>query len=254
MRGVLPAIRVPTLVAHRVGDPHVRVGHGRYLAEHILGAELLELPGEDHLHFVGPGVDTLLSATERFIREQHPADEDGTHLTTVLFTDIVGSTELAARLGDVEWRRMVDAHDDAVTRRVRAARGRLVQLTGDGVVACFDSPARAVRAAIGFREDAAALGLVIRAGVHTGGVQQRLHNLAGITVHVAARVQDAAAPGEILVSRTCVDLVAGGDLTFSPRGEHALKGVPEPVQLYAVDLPSLAVPRQPPAPADATAS
>lgn len=234
MRAVLPAIKVPTLVLHRRDNRHYRLAYGQFLAEHIPGARLVTLPGADCLPFHTPQCDDVLDETRAFltgVRDAAPANRE---LATVLFTDIVGSTELASRLGDARWLEVRAAHHDLVRRNLAAFRGREVDCAGDGFLATFDGPARAVQCAIEIRDAVRSLGIDIRAGVHTGEVERRGQEIGGIAVHLASRVTSEAAPGEVLASRTVQDLVAGSGIRFEDRGERSLKGVPGRWQLLAV--------------------
>ena len=234
IRAVLPALRVPTLVLHRAQDPFIRVDHGRYLAEHIPDARYVEVEGEDHLFFVG---DTarMLDEIEVFLTGAAAGGEPDRLLASVLFTDIVGSTDRAAALGDRRWREVLDRHDALTREHVERFRGRMVKTTGDGALATFDGPARAIRCAVSLRDAVSTAGLELRAGIHTGEVEQRGDDIGGIAVHLAARVQSLAGEREVLVSRTVADLVAGSGIAFSDRGEHELKGVPGRWRLLAVD-------------------
>jgi class 3 adenylate cyclase/alpha-beta hydrolase superfamily lysophospholipase len=232
VRHILSSVHVPTLVLHRTGDTFVPLAQGRYLAEHIPGARFVELPGTDHLYFVGD-TGPLLDEVEVFLtgqRQQHEADRV---LATVLFTDIVDSTRHAAELGDRRWRDLLDSHDALVRRQVERFRGRAVKGTGDGVLATFDGPARAIRSACAIVEAARQLGVELRAGLHTGECEVRGDDLGGIAVHIGARVAAMAAPGEVLASSTVKDLVAGSGLRFADRGSHVLKGVPGEWRIYA---------------------
>jgi class 3 adenylate cyclase len=233
IRAVLPIISVPTLVIHRVGDLAVPVEHGRYLAEHIPNARYVELPGIDHLPWVGEFQADLDEIEEFITGHRHETDTDRI-LATVLFTDIVQSTERASELGDRKWRMVLDALDDVVARRLERYRGRLVKSTGDGHLALFDGPARAVHCAKELCTAAKSMGLQLRAGVHTGEVEVRGDDVGGIGVHIGARVSALAGASEVLVSRTVTDLVAGSGIEFADRGEHDLKGVSGRWQLYAV--------------------
>lgn len=234
LRPVLPAIRVPTLVVHRGGDAHIRAGHGRYLADHIPGARFVELPGDDHDFSVGD-VEAVVDEAEEFLTgDRHPPDADRV-LATVLFTDICKSTERAAELGDRRWGQLLAAHHAAVRRELARFRGREVKTAGDGFLATFDGPARAVRCAAAVVEAARTLGVAVRTGVHTGECEVNDDDISGIAVHIAARVLDAAGAGEVLVSSTVKDLVAGSDLRFVDRGARALRGVPGEWHLYAVE-------------------
>jgi DNA-binding SARP family transcriptional activator/class 3 adenylate cyclase len=232
VREVLPTIRVPTLVLHRAGDPLIPVEQGRYFAAHIPGAKYVELPGEDRLIFAGD-VDRIADEIEQFLTGHPPEPDPDRTLATVLFTDIVDSTRRASELGDKRWHGLLDQHDELMRREFERYRGREVKTTGDGFLAAFDGPARAVQCALAATAAIRRLGLEIRAGVHTGECEQRGSNLGGIAVHIAARVAALAQAGEVLVSRTVTDLVAGSRLEFADRDEHALKGVPGKWQLFA---------------------
>jgi pimeloyl-ACP methyl ester carboxylesterase len=232
IRPVLPVIRVPTLVLHRAGDRFIRPAHGRYLAEHIPGARYVELPGAEHYYYLGD-VESLAAEIEEFMtgaRGVPPADRV---LATVLFTDIVGSTEHAAAIGDHSWRELLQRHDAIVRRELTAFSGHEARTTGDGFVAIFDGPARAVQCALSAARAVRSLGIEIRAGVHTGECERHGKQLGGIAFHIGARVVARAGPGEVLVSRTVVDLVTGSGLDFTDRGSHELKGVPGMWQLFA---------------------
>jgi class 3 adenylate cyclase len=233
VRPLLPTISVPTLVLHRREESVFRIGHGRYLADHIPDAKFVELEGADSLYWVG---DTrpLLDEVEEFVTGARLANRPDSIIATMLFTDIVGSTETLARVGPDEWRDMLDRHDAAVRRQFERFGGREVKSTGDGFLAAFDGPARAVTCARAIRDAAAQMGMVIRAGLHTGQVDLRGDDVAGMAVHIAARVEALAAPGEVLASRTVVDLIAGSGLEFEDRGEHELKGVPGSWKVFAL--------------------
>jgi class 3 adenylate cyclase len=233
VRHVLPAISAPTLVVHRTGDPLIPVEHARYLAGQIAGARLLEFPGSFHLSATGADA-IVLDAIEEFLTGQRVSHAVQRILKTVLFTDIVGSTERAAQLGDRQWRSLLDQHDLLVRREVDRARGRVVKTTGDGIFAVFDGPARAIRCAASVLAQARALGLDLRAGLHTGECEPRGDDLAGIAVHIGARVAALATPGEILATSTVRDLVAGSGIEFADRGVRDLKGVPGEWRLMAV--------------------
>jgi class 3 adenylate cyclase len=236
IRDVLPSVAVPTLVLHRRDDPTIDVGQGRYLAEHVPGADFVELPGRDHLPATGDAT-AVLTEIEAFVTGSRPTDTAETDrvLMTVLFTDIVRSTEQAVRLGDRGWRTLLDRHDTEARRLIDGFRGQAVKATGDGFLATFDGPARGIRCACALRAATGGLDIELRAGLHTGEVERRGDDVAGIAVNTAARVEALAAPGEVLVSRTVVDLVAGSGLRFLDRGEHQLKGVPGSWRLFAVD-------------------
>ena len=233
IRDVLSGIKVSTLVIHRKDAQHVRVGHGRFLAEHIPYARYVELPGGDTMPFVGDA-DDLLTEIEEFLTGARPIHEVDRILATVLFTDIVGSTELAARIGDRRWRSLLDAHDAVVRRQVELFRGRLIRSTGDGMLATFDGPARAIHCAQALRDGLRGLGIEVRAGLHIGELELRDGDIGGIAVHIGARIAAMAGSGEVLVSRTVKDLVVGSGIEFADRGVHPLKGVPEEWQIYAV--------------------
>ena len=233
VRSVLPTISVPVLVMHSDGDPVVSVEHGRYLAAHIEGAKLIELTGDDHLP-IRDEESRHFDDIEEFLTGHRPDPVSERTLKTVLFTDIVDSTATAGHFGDKEWRALLDHHDGIVRSEINRFRGVEVKTTGDGFLAAFDGPARAVQCAMAARDRIGSVGLAIRAGVHTGECVERGDDIAGIAVHIAARVLAAAKPGEVLVSRTVTDLVAGSGLSFSDRGEHHLKGVSGSWQLFAV--------------------
>ena len=234
VRAVLPAIRVPTLVIHRVGDPMIPVGAARYTAEHIPDARLLELPGDGHLSARPGTIAEVLDPVEEFLTGASHHHELDRVLATVLFTDIVASTERAATLGDVRWHELLDEHDRTVRREINRFRGREINTTGDGFLAAFDSPARAIRCAQAIADGAQDMRLEMRTGVHTGECEVRGKDLAGLAVHIGARVAALADPDEVLVSSTVKDLVVGSGMEFTDRGSHALKGVPGEWRLYAV--------------------
>lgn len=223
VRHVLPAVSAPTLVVHRTGDPLVPVVHRRYLAAHIPGAVLREFPGATHLSTTGADL-AILETIEKFLVGSGSAHPVERVLKTVLFTDIVDSTARAAALGDRRWRELLDAHDALMRREVDRARGQLVKTTGDGMLAAFDGPARAIRCAQAIVPQAAALGLTLRAGLHSGECERRGHDLAGIAVHIGARVAALAGAGEILATGTVADLVVGSGIQFAERGVQSLKG------------------------------
>jgi len=234
-RHILPAIRVPTLVLRRVGDGASPVEAGRYLAENIPGAKYLELPGDNHNPLYEPEVaDRIVGEVEEFLTgSRHEAEPDRV-LATVMFTDIVDSTTRAAELGDRQWRALLDRHDEAVRQQFARFRGQEVKNLGDGFMATFDGPARAVRCATAIAQSLRPLGLAVRSGLHTGEIELQRDDIAGIAVHIAARVTAEAEAGETVVSSTVRDLVAGSGLLFQDRGIHALKGLPEAVHLYSV--------------------
>jgi class 3 adenylate cyclase len=232
VRPVLPAIRVPTLVLHRTGEMVAPVEAARFTASQIPGARLVELPGNDHVPWVGDR-QALVHEIEEFLTGARHVHEPDRILATVLFTDIVASTERAAELGDARWRELLEQHDVLARREIEAFRGRVVKTLGDGLLATFDGPARAVRCAQALAERAAGdLDVQIRAGVHTGECEQMGDDIGGMAVHIGSRVASLAAPGEVLVSSTVKDLVVGSGLEFTDAGEHELKGVPGPWRLY----------------------
>ncbi len=233
VRPVLPSIRVPTLLLYRLHDSDVNVEEGRYIASRIDDARLVELSGGDHLMWTGDP-DAMLDEIEGFLTGVRRGPEPDRVLTTVLFTDVVGSTEMAARLGDRAWRELLERHHGAVRTELARWRGREVDTAGDGFLATFDGPARAIRCAVGARGSVRELGLEIRAGVHTGEVELVGDQVRGIAVHIGARVSALAGAGEVLVSRTVADLVAGSGIELAERGEQELKGVPGPWSLYLV--------------------
>jgi len=233
IRSVLPAVRVPTLLLQRTGDRRVALDEARWIAERIPEARLVELPGEDHLPWAGDQ-DALLDEVEEFLTGARTGPAPDRVLTTVLFTDIVGSTEHAVRLGDAAWRELLERHDAAVRAALERWHGREIDAAGDGFLAEFDGPARAIRCAAEIVWRVRDLGLDVRAGVHTGEVERTGRTLLGIAVHIGARVAAKAGAGEILVSQTVKDLVAGSGLAFEDRGEHELKGVPASWRLYGV--------------------
>ncbi|HEX9351328.1 MAG TPA: adenylate/guanylate cyclase domain-containing protein [Gaiellaceae bacterium] len=233
VRDVLPSIRAPTLVLHRAETTWNRIEHGRYLAEHIPGAKLVEVPGVDHFFFIGNS-EAILSETEKFVAGLAGPPESDRQLSTVLFTDIVGSTALAAQVGDRRWREVLEAQRKLVRRELERYRGLEIDTAGDGFLATFDGPGRAVQCAAVLRDAVKPLGIEIRAGLHTGEVEVLSEGLAGVAVHIGQRVLAEAEPGEVLVSSTVKDLTAGSGLEFEDRGLHALKGVPEEWRLFAV--------------------
>jgi class 3 adenylate cyclase len=233
VRDILPSIRVPTLVIHRVDDFQFRVGHGRFLAEHIPGAKYIEYPGSDHF-WVGDDLEELAGEVEEFVTGKRSAVAGDRVLSTVMFTDIVGSTAKASEIGDNAWRELLDRHDEAVRRQIDRYRGSAFKQTGDGVAATFDGPARAITCACGIRDAVRGLGLDVRAGLHTGEIERRGDDVSGVGVHIAARVAALAGPGQVLVSSTVKDLVVGSGIQFEDRGMHALKGVPDEWRLLSV--------------------
>jgi class 3 adenylate cyclase len=232
VRDVLPTLRVPTLVLHRHGDRVVNWRAGRFLAEHIRGARFVRFEGQDHFPWSsGPEV---VEEIREFLTGARMAAEPDRVLATVMFTDVADSTGRAAALGDRRWKELLDAHDVAVRHQLVAFRGREVKTTGDGFLATFDGPARAIRCAAAIRTAAADLGLEVRIGLHAGEVEVRGDDIGGLAVHIGQRVSALARPSEILVSSTVKDLVAGSGIGFEPRGEHELKGVPDSWRIFAV--------------------
>jgi class 3 adenylate cyclase len=232
-RPILPLIHAPTLVLHRSNVQFIPVQHGRYLAEHIPGAKLIELPGVE-----GPLVwempELTLDRVQEFLTGVGRVAEPTRVLSTVLFTDIVGSTERAAALGDRRWREVLNVHDELARRLVEEFGGRLIKTTGDGILATFDGPGRGLRCAAALRVELGGIGVQVRAGLHTGEVELRDSDVGGIAVHIAARVMGAAEAGEILTSRTVRDLVVGSDVALQDRGPQPLKGIEGSWQLFAV--------------------
>jgi class 3 adenylate cyclase len=235
IRAVLPSITAPTLVLQRTGDRLVPVAQSHYLAEQIPNAQLVELPGDDNTIYLGDA-NAVLYEIEEFVTGTRPEAQTNRALTTVLFTDIVGSTERAAALGDAVWRDLVSDHDDMMAGLVKDFGGKLVKSTGDGALATFDGPARAARCAAAAAIAARSLDLEIRAGVHTGEVEFLEHDLAGVAVHIGARVASAAQPGQVLVTSTVKDLVVGSGIAFTDEGLKTLRGVPEDWHLFAVAM------------------
>jgi pimeloyl-ACP methyl ester carboxylesterase len=234
VREILPAIRVPTVLIYRTHDSDVDVDEGRYIADRIPGARFVELPGADHMMWTGDPA-AILDEIEEFLTGVRRGPEPDRVLATVLFTDVVGSTELATRLGDRAWRDLLARHHAAVRRELDRWRGREVDTAGDGFLATFDGPARAIRCAVAAVASVRGLGMEIRAGVHTGEVEVANGDLRGIAIHIGSRVSGLAGPSEVLVSRTVADLVAGSGIVLVDRGEHELRGVPGSWQVYAVE-------------------
>jgi len=235
IRHVLSAIQVPTLVLHRTGDLRVNVEAGRYLGSNIPEARYIELPGADHVPWVGE-VDRLADEIEEFLTGSLADVEPDRVLATVLFTDIVDSTRRAVALGDRRWRSLLEQHDGIVRQELARYRGREIKTLGDGFLATFDGPARAVRCALSIAEAVRSIGLEVRSGVHTGEIEVRGEDIGGVAVHIAARIAATANTGEVLVSSTVRDLAAGSNLSFCERGAQALKGLLEPVRLFSVDI------------------
>ncbi|HKW58537.1 MAG TPA: adenylate/guanylate cyclase domain-containing protein [Candidatus Dormibacteraeota bacterium] len=236
IRPILPTIRVPTLILHRTGDLDIDVNGSRYMAQQIPGARYVELPGSDHLWFVGDS-DAILDEVEEFLTGVRHRSSFDRVLATVMFTDIAGSTEIAATIGDTRWRALLETHAASVRRSLQLHHGQEIDNAGDGFLARFDGPARAIRCALAIVADASRLDLGVRAGIHTGECEEAGGKLRGIAVHIAARVMAAAQPGEVMVSSTVHDLVAGSGLTFTDAGLHRLKGVPGEWQVFKVRQP-----------------
>jgi pimeloyl-ACP methyl ester carboxylesterase len=234
IRAVLPTISVPTLVLHRTGDLDSNIEEGRWIASQIPGATLVELPGNDHLPWVGDQ-DSVLDEVERFLTGRLAPAEPDRVLATILVTDIVGSTERASELGDRAWAELLDRHHAIVREQLQAFRGEEVDTAGDGFLATFDGPGRAIRAALAVRDGLREGGIPVRCGLHTGEAERVGGKVAGIAVHLAARIADTAGSGEILVSDTVRSLVAGSGIEFADRGSVSLRGVPEEQHLFAVE-------------------
>jgi len=234
VRHVLPAIGVPTLVLHRIGDRDVKVENGRYLAANITGARYVELPGDDHVETTISDADALLDEIEEFLTGVRHGPEPDRVLATLLFTDIVDSTARVSMLGDQRWRELKSSHHAIVRQELKRFRGTEVDTAGDGFFARFDGPARAIRCARTIARRVGTLGIEIRAGLHAGEVEVSHDGLAGLAVHIGARVMSLAGSGDVLVSSTVKDLVAGAGIEFEERGTHTLKGVPGQWQLFAV--------------------
>lgn len=234
MRALLPAVQTPTLVIQHANNEVIPAAWGRYVADHIPGAKYVELPGRNMYHFVEPGWRASFQEIQAFLTGNHAVAADDRVLATVLFTDIVDSTRRAAEMGDRNWRVLLDAHDAVVRSQVSRFRGRVVNTLGDGFFAMFDGPQRAIRCAMAIRDTVQALGIEVRAGLHTGECQIRGDDIGGIGVHIGARVSALAGPNDVLVSRTLRDLVIGSGLDFEERGSCTLKGVPGDWPLFAV--------------------
>jgi class 3 adenylate cyclase len=232
---VLASVNVPTLVMHSAGDQLCAIGGARYMTEQLPEAQFVELPGADHYIWFGPDAERFADEIERFLTGTlKPTDQDRA-LVTVLFVDIVDSTQKAAELGDRTWRDLLDTYYSVVREELQRYQGRMLDTAGDGVLAALEGPARAIRAGLGIIERVQRFGLTVRAGVHTGEAEIVEDDLRGITVHIGSRVASQAAESELLVSSTVKDLVVGSGFTFVDRGSHEFKGVPGRWQLYAVD-------------------
>jgi len=234
VRPILPSIRVPTLILHRQGDVRVNVEAGRFMAEKIPNAKYVELQGNDHLLWTGD-TDCVLDEVEEFLTGSRSAVEADRVLATVLFTDIVNSTKRAETIGDRAWHDLLDHHNAIVRRELLRHRGREVRTLGDGFLATFDGPARSIRCALAINESVEPLGLQVRAGLHTGEIEVADDDVSGIAVHIASRVATMAKPGQVLVSNTVRDLVAGSNIRFHDEGHHSLKGITNSVRLFAVE-------------------
>lgn len=234
VRDILPTVRVPTLVLHRVGDLVVDIDQGRYLAENIPGAKIVELPGEDHLWWVGD-TEALVNEVQVFLTGEQSTIEIDRVLATVLFTDIVDSTKRAAEMGDSRWKDVLDTHNVVMLREIDRFRGRTVRSTGDGFLAVFDGPGRAIRCGSAVSRELRQLGIEIRVGVHTGEIDLMGEDIGGISVNIAARVLAEAANNEVWTSRTVKDLVVGSGFEFTEKGNYSLKGVPGEWGLFSVE-------------------
>lgn len=234
VRAILGSVSAPTLVLHRTESLAVSVDLGRYLADNLPSGRFVEVPGPDTIPFIGDTAPVIENVAE-FLTGESQAARSNSVLTTVLFTDIVDSTKTASELGDRLWRQLLDDHDAMIDRQIERFRGRSVKHTGDGYLACFDGPARAIHCAQAIRNGAERLGLAIRAGLHTGECEARGDDLSGIAVHIGARIQALARPGDVLVSSAIPPLVTGSGIQFSDRGEHVLKGIPNAWHVLAVE-------------------
>jgi class 3 adenylate cyclase len=237
VRALLPTVRVPTLVVQHADDPFILPEWGKYVADHISGAKYVELPGRNMFPFVEPGWRQSFQEMAAFLTGHQPEVADDRVLATVLFTDIVDSTRRAAEIGDRDWHALLDAHDAVVRAQLSRFRGREVNTSGDGFLAMFDGPQRAIRCAMAIRDAVQSLGIEVRAGLHTGECEVRGDDIGGIGVHIGARVSALAGPNDVLVSSTLRDLVIGSGLEFEERGAHELKGVPGEWHLFAVASP-----------------
>ena len=234
VRAVFPTVRVPTLILQHTDNPFIPPAQGKYLADHIPGAKYVELPGRNIFHMVEPDWRASFQEIAEFLTGHQAEVADDRVLATVLFTDIVDSTRRAAGMGDREWYALLDAHDAIVRVQLARYRGREVNTSGDGFLAMFDGPQRAIRCAMAIRDAVRSLGIEVRAGLHTGECEVRGDDIGGIAVHIGARVSALAGPNDVLVSSTLRDLVIGSGLEFEDRGVHELKGVPGEWHLFAV--------------------
>ncbi len=232
VRHVVPSVTAPTLIIHRVGDQICPVGNGRWLADNIEGSRYVELPGENHIPWIDG--DDILDEIQEFLTGVREPEAPDRVLATVMFTDVVGSTERARDLGDRRWRDLLERHNEVVRRDLERFRGVEIDTAGDGFFATFDGPARAIRCARSIVENVRGVGLEVRSGLHTGECELSGSAVRGIAVHTGARVASLAGGGEVLVSSTVRDLVAGSGIEFADRGVHSLKGIPGEWRLYAV--------------------
>jgi class 3 adenylate cyclase len=233
VRDVLPTIRIPTLVMHHAGAELLPPALGRYIADHVANARYVELPGADSLIWAG-GAETIVAEIQEFVTGAKPIPETTRVLSTVLFTDIVDSTSRAGELGDERWRALLAEHDRLTRAELERGSGREIKTTGDGFLATFDGPARAIRTALAIRDAVRAIGFEVRAGLHTGEIELVPDDVAGVGVHIGSRIASLAGPGEVFVSSTVKDLVAGSGIAFDDRGSHVLKGIPDAWRVFAV--------------------
>lgn len=234
IRDILPSIQIPTIVLHRTGDQAVEIEQGQYLSKNIPGAKFLELSGEDHLWWVGDS-ESIVNAIQEFLTGEQPPMEIDRVLATVLFTDIVDSTKRTAEMGDSRWKDVLDTHNAVMVKEINRFRGRAIRSTGDGYLAVFDGPGRAIRCGTAVRNELGQHGIEIRTGLHTGEIDLMGDDVGGIAVNIAARVLAEAADNEVWVSRTVKDLVVGSGFTFAERGTYRLKGVPGEWSLYSAE-------------------
>jgi pimeloyl-ACP methyl ester carboxylesterase len=235
IRNVLPTIHVPTLIIHRIGDKDAKIENGRYLADHIPGAKFVKLPGEDHAPTAG-SIDQIIDQIQEFVTGVRQTVHIDRVLSTILFTDIVDSTQKANQLGDNRWKGLLLAHQEMIRKEIAKYRGREIKTTGDGFLAIFDGPGRAIECALEITSSVKKLGIAVRAGLHTGECELVGNDIAGVAVHLAARVAAKAKGSEVLVSSTVKDLVSGSEIKFEDRGVHALKGVQSRWRLYSASI------------------
>jgi class 3 adenylate cyclase len=234
VRNILPSIRVPTLLLNRIGDRSTSIEEARYVASRIPGARLVELPGDDHLPFVGDS-GALLDEVEEFVTGTRPSYKGDRVLATILFTDIVSSTKRAIELGDESWHTLLEQHNELVRSEISHFNGTEIETAGDSFLVTFSGPARAIRCACAIRDAVKRLGIEIRAGLHTGEIDLLGEKASGIGVNIASRVLDKAGPDEVLVSRTVRDLISGSGIHLKDKGIYKLKGIPEEWRLFAVE-------------------